>query len=89
LFNILNSLCVTVGSPTREAQRGLMLVAKTLQTMANQLRFGDKEPYMKPMNQFIEDNQLHLENYLRALTQKPPKLQAQVLFFSSFKLKIN
>jgi neurofibromin 1 len=55
-----------------------MLVAKTLQTMANQLRFGDKEPYMKPMNQFIEDNQLSLENYLRTLTQKPPKLQSQV-----------
>ena len=33
---------------------------------------------MKPMNQFIEDNQLSLENYLRTLTQKPPKLQSQV-----------
>jgi neurofibromin 1 len=39
--------------PTPEAQRGLLLVAKTLQTMANQVLFGDKEPYMKPMNKVL------------------------------------
>jgi len=50
-----------------------MLVAKTLQTMANQLRFGEKEAYMKPMNNFIEENQPRLEEYLRHLIQKSPQ----------------
>jgi len=71
--------------PTPEAQRGLMLVAKTLQTMANQLRFGEKEAYMKPMNNFIEENQPRLEEYLRHLIQKSP--QTRILMTQSDKEK--
>jgi GTPase-activator protein for Ras-like GTPase/C2 domain len=39
--------------PERNPSRTLTLVAKTLQNLANFIKFGDKEPYMHPMNAFI------------------------------------
>ncbi|KAL6075747.1 Ras GTPase activating protein ira2 [Balamuthia mandrillaris] len=57
-------------SPTREARRGLTLAAKVLQTMANQIEFGEKEAYMKPMNDFIAEYQPRMNDYLYSLVHQ-------------------
>ena len=42
--------------PDSKSQRTLTLVAKTLQGLANFSSFGQKEPWMLPMNGFVQDN---------------------------------
>lgn len=42
--------------PDPKSQRTLTLVAKTLQGLANFSSFGQKEPFMLPMNSFVQDN---------------------------------
>ncbi|GAA5888185.1 hypothetical protein JCM5296_000222 [Sporobolomyces johnsonii] len=42
--------------PDTKSQRTLTLVAKTLQGLANFSSFGQKEPWMLPMNPFVQDN---------------------------------
>lgn len=43
-----------IGSVAAGARRNLVLVAKTLQNVANMLPFGSKEAFMTPLNPFIE-----------------------------------
>lgn len=42
--------------PTREGLRGLVLIAKTVQNLANLVSFGNKEEYMIEMNTVLEAN---------------------------------
>ncbi|GAA5925301.1 uncharacterized protein JCM15063_004985 [Sporobolomyces koalae] len=42
--------------PDTKSQRTLTLIAKTLQGLANFSSFGQKEPWMLPMNSFVQDN---------------------------------
>ena len=44
------------GSPPVHLRRGLVLITKTLQNLANKVTFGHKETYMEPMNKFINAN---------------------------------
>ncbi len=64
-FMFLRFLCPALVSPEAfglirtvagEARRALVLVAKTLQNLANMVVFGSKEEYMVPLNPFIEAN---------------------------------
>ncbi|SCZ88811.1 BZ3500_MvSof-1268-A1-R1_Chr2-1g04651 [Microbotryum saponariae] len=43
-------------APDPKSQRTLTLVAKTLQGLANFSSFGQKEPWMLPVNTFVQDN---------------------------------
>eukprot|EP00127_Corallochytrium_limacisporum_P005997 Clim_evm74s215 gene=Clim_evmTU74s215 len=47
LFNLWN------GDVPSNAARTCTLLAKIIQNLGNLVEFGDKEPYMKPMNEFI------------------------------------
>lgn len=59
-FYFLRYLCPSIVSPPtygllgsfpkKESHRGLVLIAKTLQNMANGVQFGVKEPHMEPLN---------------------------------------
>ncbi|TPX62940.1 hypothetical protein PhCBS80983_g00191 [Powellomyces hirtus] len=53
-----------------KTSRTLTLLAKTLQTLANLVPFGDKEPYMKEMNPFIEANIDKMKNYIDGIAAK-------------------
>jgi hypothetical protein len=44
-----------VGTQDSLASRKLVLIAKTLQNLSNLVEFGQKEPFMAPMNSFIKD----------------------------------
>jgi neurofibromin 1 len=46
-------------APTKEMRRGLLLIAKIIQNLANNILFGTKEPYMFPLNPFLVQN-IHL-----------------------------
>ncbi|KAJ6440855.1 pentafunctional AROM polypeptide [Purpureocillium lavendulum] len=43
-------------TPTKEMRRGLLLIAKVIQNLANNVLFGTKEPYMFPLNPFLVQN---------------------------------
>ena len=44
-------------------QRSLTLITKILMCFVNHSRFGLKEPWMIPMNAFIDDHSHELNNY--------------------------
>lgn len=53
--------------PLPEAQRGLILVAKLLQNLSLNIRFGDKESFMYDMDDFIETNYPSMDKFLNAM----------------------
>ena len=53
-------------------RRGLVLVAKLAQNLANAVLFGAKEPYMAEVNPFIFDNLGVLQQFYERLTSIPP-----------------
>lgn len=54
--------------PSARGQRTLTLLAKILQTFANRVRFGFKEPWMIPMNNFIDLHEQELDVFYREIT---------------------
>ena len=48
--------------------RKLLLIAKTLQNLSNLCEFGMKEPFMGPMNKFINDNMAALKEFIDKVT---------------------
>lgn len=58
-------------------RRGLLLIAKVIQNLANNVLFGAKEPYMFPLNDFLTQNIYHVTTFLREISvsvQPPPSL---------------
>jgi neurofibromin 1 len=53
--------------PSQTARRGLILVSKLLQNLANGLEFGNKEPAMASFNPFISDNKEKVEAFFNIL----------------------
>lgn len=47
-----------------QVSRTLTLLAKTLQNLANLIEFGQKEPYMIPLNGFISKHRRNMEEFL-------------------------
>jgi neurofibromin 1 len=48
-------------------RRALILISKSLQNLANGLDFGNKEPYMQDMNNFINENKTTVEAFFDSL----------------------
>eukprot|EP00003_Mantamonas_plastica_P031155 TRINITY_DN7974_c0_g1_i3.p1 TRINITY_DN7974_c0_g1~~TRINITY_DN7974_c0_g1_i3.p1 ORF type:complete len:331 (-),score=104.25 TRINITY_DN7974_c0_g1_i3:22-1014(-) len=55
----------------RNAMRGFILIAKILQNLANNVEFGQKEPYMTPCNPFVLGNKDRYRTFLEQLTTIP------------------
>ncbi|GAA5983102.1 hypothetical protein JCM10908_000155 [Rhodotorula pacifica] len=51
--------------PDHKSQRTLTLIAKSLQGLANFSSFGQKEPWMQPMNSFVKDCSEGLVDFLQ------------------------
>jgi hypothetical protein len=49
-----DAMNIITTKPNRIQRRNLILVAKVLQNLSNGLLFGDKEVYMKVLNQYIQ-----------------------------------
>ncbi|KAG6037539.1 hypothetical protein E4U41_005005 [Claviceps citrina] len=55
-------------SPTKGMRRGLLLIAKIIQNLANNVLFGTKEPYMFPLNPFLVQNIHLVTGFLREIS---------------------
>lgn len=65
-------------APSKEMRRGLLLIAKIVQNLANNVLFGAKEPYMFRLNDFLTQNIYRVTTFLREISVR------QNLFSSSF-----
>ncbi|KAM9963017.1 hypothetical protein ACTFIW_006238 [Dictyostelium discoideum] len=58
--------------PGIKTTRSLILIAKTLQNLANQVEFGEyKEDFMKDMNRFVIDNMENMKSFINTLSTVP------------------
>ena len=55
-------------APSKEMRRGLLLIAKVIQNLANNVLFGAKEPYMFPLNHFLTQNIYYVTTFLRDIS---------------------
>ncbi|KAK8107613.1 neurofibromin 1 [Apiospora kogelbergensis] len=58
-------------APSKEMRRGLLLIAKVIQNLANNVLFGAKEPYMYPLNDFLAQNIYRVTQFLREISIPP------------------
>lgn len=53
-------------------RRGLLLIAKVIQNLANNVLFGAKEPFMFPLNDFLTQNIYRVTTFLREISVRCP-----------------
>ncbi|KAG9237075.1 hypothetical protein BJ875DRAFT_533185 [Amylocarpus encephaloides] len=74
-------------SPSKEMRRGLLLIAKVVQNLANNVLFGAKEPYMFPLNDFLTQNIYRVTTFLREISVAPnmnePTIESEAFDFGS------
>ncbi|KAL7668940.1 hypothetical protein ACOME3_009621 [Neoechinorhynchus agilis] len=63
-----NLFGLTCKYPDGKNARKLTLIAKTLQTLANFSKFGNKEPFMKCMNVFVEREFHNMRSFIRSIS---------------------
>ncbi|RCI08274.1 hypothetical protein L249_8358 [Ophiocordyceps polyrhachis-furcata BCC 54312] len=61
--------------PTKEMRRGLLLIAKIIQNLANNVLFGAKESYMFPLNPFLVQHIHLVTGFLREVAVPPDDLE--------------
>ncbi|GKT86824.1 neurofibromin [Colletotrichum tofieldiae] len=57
---------LVTATPSKEMRRGLLLIAKVIQNLANNVLFGAKEPYMFPLNDFLTQNIYRVTTFLQS-----------------------
>ncbi|KAI8078788.1 uncharacterized protein BX664DRAFT_367193 [Halteromyces radiatus] len=78
-FIFLRFFCPIIVSPesagilapgviTRDLRRGLLIIAKVIQNIANNILFGSKEVYMVILNDFVTENMYRVTSYLRTMS---------------------
>lgn len=65
-------------APSKEMRRGLLLIAKVVQNLANNVLFGAKEPYMFPLNDFLTQNIYRVTTFLREISVPPNMIEPSV-----------
>lgn len=64
-------------APSKEMRRGLLLIAKVIQNLANNVLFGAKEPYMFPLNHFLTQNIYRVTTFLREICVLTDELETR------------
>ena len=78
LFNL------TQEYPPDKAARNLVLLAKTIQTLANFTKYGAKEEYMTFMNDFIERHRESMNDFLQQISTTDTSGGNQFLEFDGY-----
>nr|CAB3265445.1 ras GTPase-activating protein 1 [Phallusia mammillata] len=68
MFNMVSE------TPSPTAARSLLLVAKSIQNLANLVEFGAKEIYMEGINQFIIENKKKIVDFIEELGNRDIKI---------------
>ncbi|XP_078605554.1 disabled homolog 2-interacting protein-like isoform X8 [Branchiostoma floridae x Branchiostoma japonicum] len=68
--------------PSEKTSRCLTLIAKTIQSLANFTKFGNKEEYMSFMNEFVECEMLNMRNFLKQISS--PGVEGHQSRFNGF-----
>ncbi|TAQ89305.1 hypothetical protein B7494_g2379 [Chlorociboria aeruginascens] len=74
---------LTATTPSKEMRRGLLLIAKVVQNLANNVLFGAKEPYMFPLNDFLTENIYRVTTFLREISVLEPISETESFDFGS------
>lgn len=82
-FNLISE------TPSHNAARSLIMVAKCLQNLANLVEFGGKEPYMEVVNPFILKNKERMVYYLDQLSVRSLTLEALTRHIFMFFLSVS
>lgn len=75
--------------PSKEMRRGLLLIAKIIQNLANNVLFGAKEPYMFPLNEFLSQNIYDVTTFLRKISVCQGLLYIYCVFMADVRSNIN
>lgn len=59
---------LVVVAPSKEIRRSLLLIAKIVQNLANNVLFGAKEPYMFPLNRFLAQEIGNITGFMREIS---------------------
>ncbi|GAB1216735.1 hypothetical protein ATERTT37_005953 [Aspergillus terreus] len=65
--------------PRPRAQRTLTLIAKALQGLANMTTFGSKEPWMEPMNRFLNGHRTEFKQFVDSICAIPADRPAPIV----------
>ncbi|KAL4811116.1 hypothetical protein BDV18DRAFT_128623 [Aspergillus unguis] len=65
--------------PRPRAQRSLTLIAKALQGLANMTTFGSKEPWMEPMNKFLNGHRNEFKDFVDSICAIPADRPAPIV----------
>ncbi|PGH30446.1 hypothetical protein GX50_06789 [[Emmonsia] crescens] len=65
--------------PRPRAQRTLTLIAKALQGLANMTTFGNKEPWMEPMNKFLISHRVEFKSFVDSICSIPAERPTQIV----------
>ncbi|KAL4780257.1 hypothetical protein BJX76DRAFT_53673 [Aspergillus varians] len=65
--------------PRPRAQRTLTLIAKALQGLANMTTFGNKEPWMEPMNKFLAGHRTEFREFVDSICAIPADRPAPIV----------
>lgn len=66
-------------TPRPRAQRTLTLIAKSLQGLANMSTFGAKEPWMEPMNKFLQASRPEFKAFVDQICSVPSERPSQAV----------
>lgn len=66
-------------NPRPRAQRTLTLIAKSLQGLANMTTFGAKEPWMEPMNEFLQSSRPEFKAFVDQICSIPSERPNQAV----------
>ncbi|RYP11554.1 hypothetical protein DL765_007743 [Monosporascus sp. GIB2] len=70
--------------PSKELRRGLLLIAKVIQNLANNVLFGAKEPYMYGLNDFLTQNIYKVTTFLREISVPPKDNEVPAADFEAY-----
>jgi hypothetical protein len=86
-FIFLRFFCPAIVSPEahnivpavshKETRRGLLLISKILNNLSNNVVFGTKEAFMKPLNDFLAKNMENVRRFLHNVSQPVDDLMSQ------------
>ncbi|KAG5518315.1 hypothetical protein PMAC_003111 [Pneumocystis sp. 'macacae'] len=76
---------ISLESALKDNRRGLLLVVKVIQNLANNVVFGEKEPYMTVLNDFLEENLYRVTEFLKNISLAPENDELGSLLIISFK----